>query len=79
MLFLDSFIMPYENLTISAVFVGIITYLLKEKTDTKKEIAEMRKEIADIQRDRLEENKAMIELSLELLTKMKEYGPGDKG
>jgi hypothetical protein len=67
-------VLGYENLTMYGVLIGIITYLLKEKTDLNKTIADMRTEIANIQAERMEENKKMIELSLELISKIKQYG-----
>jgi hypothetical protein len=67
-------VLGYENLTMYGVLIGIITYLLKEKTELNKTIAAMRTEIAQIQAERMEENKKMIELSLELIAKIKQYG-----
>jgi hypothetical protein len=67
-------VLGYENITMYGVLIGIITYLLKEKTDLNKVIADMRTEIAQIQAERMEENKKMIELSLELISKIKQYG-----
>jgi hypothetical protein len=67
-------VLGYENLTMYGLLIGIITYLLKEKTDLNKVIADMRTEIAQIQAERMEENKKMIELSLELIAKIKQYG-----
>jgi hypothetical protein len=67
-------VLGYENLTMYGLLIGIITYLLKEKTDLNKTITDMRTEIAHIQAERMEENKKMIELSLELIAKIKQYG-----
>jgi len=67
-------VLGYENLTMYGGLVLIITYLLKEKADLNKTIADMRTEIAQIQAERMEENKKMIELSLELIAKIKQYG-----
>jgi hypothetical protein len=67
-------VLGYGELTMYGVLIGIITYLLKEKTELNKTIAAMRTEIAQIQAERMEENKKMIELSLELISKIKQYG-----
>jgi hypothetical protein len=67
-------VLGYGELGMYGGLVLIITYLLKEKADLNKTIADMRTEIAHIQAERMEENKKMIELSLELIAKIKQYG-----
>jgi hypothetical protein len=59
-----------ENLSIYAVLIAVITYLLNEKKKTEKKIDDLHLKIEQIQKDRLDESKSVVELTIELINKI---------
>lgn len=65
-----------ENVGVISVLLAIIAYLLNEKKELKSEIKLIRDEITAMQKERMEENKSIVELTIELMHKIKKFdGP----